>query len=134
MTQAPNLISFLSDFADFPSKEAVFDQYIKDINNSTIIIGTIQNAPFSYAEKENDTWVGKGVAFDFVNYLQQKYKFSYTVVVEEEIFGPNNTGLYGLLNNGVSKQFIRCNSYKVLMTLKKVLTTFKQVLASSKKC
>jgi hypothetical protein len=64
----------------------------------------LQNYPLSYAIMENDRWIGKGIAFEFVNYLSEKYEFNYSVLIpEEEILGNEQTGIIGMLHNNVSK-------------------------------
>lgn len=57
----------------------------------------------SYATKENGTWVGGGVAFDFIELLKKRYDFTYTVIVPElDILGDDTNGIFGLLNSQVS--------------------------------
>lgn len=65
-----------------------------------------QNKPLSYAEEENGTLVGKGVAFEFLSFLQEKYGFNYSVVLPKETENSNATGIFGMLDSGVSMFFI----------------------------
>jgi hypothetical protein len=45
----------------------------------------------------------KGVVFDFVNILKDKYGFNYTVkMAKENIIGDANTGIIGMVNKKVS--------------------------------
>lgn len=63
----------------------------------------LQNFPLSYAVEVNGSLVGDGVAFSFVKLLQDKYGFRYSVVLpDEDVMGTANTGIFGLLNSGVS--------------------------------
>lgn len=87
--------------ADFPTRQAVLQKLLTELNGTTIKIGTLKsNPPFSYAEEVNGSLIGRGVAFDFISDLQEKYNFTYTLHLEEEIFGENDTGLFGQLKKG----------------------------------
>lgn len=73
------------------------------MRGKNLIIATTQNYPLSYATEVNGTLVGSGVAFNFINLLQKRYQFTYKVILpEEDILGTETTGIFGLLNTGVS--------------------------------
>ncbi|XP_045492038.1 glutamate receptor ionotropic, delta-1 [Colias croceus] len=73
------------------------------INGKHLKIGTFNNYPTSWTERaENGTYTGHGVAFEIINILQEKFNFTYEVVVPEKnfIFGNGRPEEYliGLLN------------------------------------
>jgi len=54
----------------------------------------------SYLDKEHNP---KGVVFDFVNILKDKYGFNYTVkLAKENIIGDANTGIISMVYKKVS--------------------------------
>lgn len=65
----------------------------------------MQNPPLSYTIKENDTLVGKGIAFDCINFIRDKYEFTYSVVLpQQDVLGNLKTegGLFEMLAQNVS--------------------------------
>ncbi|XP_041973311.1 ionotropic receptor 93a isoform X1 [Aricia agestis] len=60
--------------------------YLKnEVNGKHLVIGTFNNYPWSWVEKnENGTLIGNGVAFALVEILQEKFNFTYDVVVPEK--------------------------------------------------
>nr|QRF71035.1 ionotropic receptor [Semiothisa cinerearia] len=76
----------------------------KEINGKHLRIATYNNYPLSWVEKgDNGTLVGFGVAFAIVDILQERFNFTYDVVVPEQNFemggrGPGNS-LIGMLNS-----------------------------------
>lgn len=62
----------------------------------------LQNPPLSYAETENGVLVGKGIAFEFLSFLQEKYEFNYSVVLPIETDNSTANGIFGMLDTEVS--------------------------------
>lgn len=60
----------------------------------------------SYTVVENKTYVGKGIAFDCINFIRDKYEFTYSVVLpEDRVLGDLRTqdGVFGMLAKNVSE-------------------------------
>ncbi|XP_054732870.1 glutamate receptor ionotropic, delta-1 [Anastrepha obliqua] len=73
------------------------------IKGRKLVIATLEDYPLSYTVIENDTRVGKGVAFELIDFLQEQLEFTYEVVVpEENIIGSREDyekSLIKMLNN-----------------------------------
>lgn len=70
----------------------------------------MQNPPLSYTTKENNTLVGKGIAFDLINFIRDKYEFTYSIVLpQEDVLGDlkNKGGLFEMLAENVSNVKIK---------------------------
>ncbi|XP_069680618.1 glutamate receptor ionotropic, delta-1 [Periplaneta americana] len=62
-----------------------------------ITIAALDDYPLSYMEGS----VGKGIVFDFVDILKEKYGFNYTVkMATENIIGDENTGIISMVYKG----------------------------------
>lgn len=61
------------------------------LDGTHLRIATIEDYPLSYTEQlPNGTRQGKGVAFELVNFLQEKFNFTYEVLVpENNVIGSN---------------------------------------------
>ncbi|XP_050672768.1 glutamate receptor ionotropic, delta-1 [Leptidea sinapis] len=74
------------------------------VNGRHLKIATFNNYPLSWTERtDNGTIIGHGVAFEVVNVLQEKFNFTYEVVLPEKNFIMNNgrpeESLIGLINS-----------------------------------
>lgn len=52
-------------------------------------------------ETQNGQLIGRGVAFDFLNILQEKLEFNYSIVLPEET-NSNVSGVIGMLDSKVN--------------------------------
>lgn len=88
------------------AKKEKIDKLKEWIKGRKLIIATLEDYPLSYTVLENDTRVGKGVAFQLVDFLQEQLEFTYEVVVpEDNIIGSREDyekSLIKMLNNSVS--------------------------------
>ncbi|XP_017777071.1 PREDICTED: glutamate receptor ionotropic, delta-1 [Nicrophorus vespilloides] len=57
-----------------------FKELASELKNEHFKITTTENKPLSYTEYVNDTLVGRGSAFQFIDILMDKYGFTYEVV------------------------------------------------------
>lgn len=65
---------------------------------------SLQNPPLSYTILQNKTLIGKGIAFDCIDFIRDKYEFTYSVVLpEEDILGNISAtkGVFGMLASNV---------------------------------
>lgn len=59
----------------------------------------LKDYPLSYTRIENGTVVGKGIAFDIFNFLHEKFKFEYTIVLpENNIVGSTDDSAGSIIN------------------------------------
>lgn len=63
-----------------------------ELKGQTLNVTTLEDYPLSYVERDsNGTFVGKGWAFEFFEYLMKKYDFKYNLVAPEaNIVGSSN--------------------------------------------
>ncbi|KAF5296312.1 hypothetical protein FQA39_LY12529 [Lamprigera yunnana] len=98
-TLKQNIIT--SAFKDNPDKnfeKKKLDAQMRLLRGKTLTIATSQNPPLNYADYENGKWVGKGFAFEFIKYIQEKVPFSYDVVVpRDQVLGNRTNGVFGIL-------------------------------------
>lgn len=89
------------------AKKKKIDKLKEWIKGRKLVIATLEDYPLSYTVMENDTRVGKGVAFELIDFLQEQMQFTYEVVVpEDNIIGSREDyekSLIKMLNNSVSK-------------------------------
>lgn len=81
------------------------------INGRHLRIATLEDYPLSYTQVlENGTRVGHGVSFQIIEFLQEKFNFTYEVVVpQDNILGSKvdlDRSLIEMLNNSVSFPYI----------------------------
>nr|QKN21173.1 ionotropic receptor [Zeugodacus cucurbitae] len=85
------------------AKKEKTDKLKQWIKGRKLIIATLEDYPLSYTVMENDTRVGKGVAFELIDFLQEQLEFTYEVVVpEDNIIGSREDyekSLIKMLNN-----------------------------------
>lgn len=77
------------------------------INGRHLRIATLEDYPLSYTQTlENGTRVGRGVSFQIIEFLQEKFNFTYEVVVpQDNIIGSKadlDRSLIEMVNNSVS--------------------------------
>lgn len=78
------------------------------INGKHLRIATLEDYPLSYTKLlDNGTRVGLGVSFQIIEFLQDKFNFTYDVVVpQDNIIGSTldyDRSLIEMVNNSVSK-------------------------------
>ena len=68
------------------------DRLAAELKGQTINITTLEDYPLSYVERDNNgTFVGKGWAFEFFEFLMKKYDFKYNLVIPNvNIVGSSN--------------------------------------------
>lgn len=88
-------------------------QYLRELrewlSGKHLRIATLEDYPLSYTIKfPNGTRKGKGVAFELIDFLQDKFNFTYDVVVpEKNIIGSNADFRQSLLEK-LNKSVIAC--------------------------
>ncbi|KAK4886945.1 hypothetical protein RN001_003216 [Aquatica leii] len=93
----------LSHFFSFNIRDSMQNAlYYKQLENELygkhLNIATMQNGALSSAIKVNNTWIGKGIAFELIQLLQDLYKFEYSVTVPlENSLGSKDDGVFGLI-------------------------------------
>ncbi|KAF5302010.1 hypothetical protein FQR65_LT08675 [Abscondita terminalis] len=82
-----------------PLHKALYFEFLEsELRGKHLNIATLQNGALSGAVKINNTWVGRGIAFDIVELLQEFYNFDYTIMVPlENNLGSKNEGVFGLI-------------------------------------
>lgn len=71
--------------------ELEMERLAMELKGLTLTVATVEDYPLSYVERANDSFVGKGWAFEFFEYLMTKYNFSINVVVPQyNIIGSSN--------------------------------------------
>ncbi|KAB0791608.1 hypothetical protein PPYR_03408 [Photinus pyralis] len=90
----------LLKYANLADDKIVINALGRDLVGQHLTIATTQNPPLNYAEWENGKWIGKGIAFEFIKYIQDRYPFNYTVTVPPDIVLGNKTaGVFGLMGD-----------------------------------
>uniref|UniRef100_A0A182W227 Ionotropic glutamate receptor C-terminal domain-containing protein n=1 Tax=Anopheles minimus TaxID=112268 RepID=A0A182W227_9DIPT len=85
-------------------KEREMQELRQRLAGTTLRVTTLQDWPLSYTVKINGSYIGAGVAFDLLEFLMEKFNFTYELVMpEQNIVGSSNdmTGsVLQLLANG----------------------------------
>lgn len=81
------------------------------INGKHLIIATLEDYPLSYTQLlDNGTRIGQGVSFQIIEFLQEKFNFTYDVVVpQDNIIGSTtdfDRSLIEMVNTSVSIEFM----------------------------
>ncbi|XP_062535181.1 glutamate receptor ionotropic, kainate 2-like [Armigeres subalbatus] len=67
------------------------EQLANELKGRMLKVTTLEDWPLSYTERQNGTLVGRGVAFELLEFLMEKFKFNYTLVMpEHNIVGSTN--------------------------------------------
>lgn len=81
------------------------------LNGRVLKVTSLEDFPLSWTEEVNGTRVGRGVAFNLLNILMDKYNFSYELVMpKNNIVGSTNDmegSIIELLQSGVN--FLLCS-------------------------
>ncbi|XP_001651932.2 glutamate receptor ionotropic, kainate 2 [Aedes aegypti] len=64
-------------------KDAFMEQLANELKGRMLKVTTLEDWPLSYTERQNGTLVGRGVAFELLEFLMEKFKFNYTLVMPE---------------------------------------------------
>ncbi|XP_017476210.1 PREDICTED: glutamate receptor ionotropic, delta-1 [Rhagoletis zephyria] len=111
VTLPPDLVTNEPTLVDAPvetvetliAKQEKLDNLKSWLKGRKLVIATLEDYPLSYTVIENDTRVGKGVAFELIDFLQDQLQFTYEVVVpEDNIIGSREDyekSLIKMLNN-----------------------------------
>lgn len=90
--------------------DAEMEKLAMEIKGLTLTVATVEDYPLSYVERANDSFVGKGWAFEFFEYLMTKYNFSINVVVPQyNIIGSSNDSegsLMQMVTRNVRRKYI----------------------------
>ncbi|XP_050080353.1 glutamate receptor ionotropic, kainate 2 [Anopheles maculipalpis] len=85
-------------------KEREMQELRQKLAGTTLRVTTLQDWPLSYTVKINGTYIGAGVAFDLLEFLMEKFNFTYELVMpEQNIVGSSNDmagSVLQLLSNG----------------------------------
>lgn len=82
------------------TKQRILNELGDELNGTHLRVVTAQNSPMSWVEIENNKTVGKGVAFEFMDIIAEKYNFTYDVILpQEDDLSVNSSGIFGLLNS-----------------------------------
>ncbi|XP_033149329.1 LOW QUALITY PROTEIN: glutamate receptor ionotropic, kainate 2 [Drosophila busckii] len=92
------------------------------INGQHLRIATLEDYPLSYTELlENGTRVGHGVSFQLINFLQEKFNFTYEVVVpQDNILGSTidfDRSLVEMVNKSVSSLKLKLVAIIIIITI-----------------
>ncbi|XP_053675806.1 glutamate receptor ionotropic, delta-2 [Anopheles nili] len=87
-------------------KERELQELRQRLAGTTLRVTTLQDWPLSYTVKVNGTIVGAGVAFDLLEFLMEKFNFTYELVMpEQNIVGSTQDmpgSVLALLANGTA--------------------------------
>ncbi|XP_053669519.1 probable glutamate receptor [Anopheles marshallii] len=85
-------------------KEREMQELRQRLAGTTLRVTTLQDWPLSYTVKINGSYIGAGVAFDLLEFLMEKFNFTYELVMpEQNIVGSSNDmagSVLQLLANG----------------------------------
>ncbi|EFA01567.1 glutamate receptor ionotropic, delta-1 [Tribolium castaneum] len=85
---------------DSNDRKTLFAQLTEQLKNENLIITTLKNDRLSGTEKRNNTILGKGIAFDLLNILQDKFQFNYTLIEPKaNVWGAEKFGVLDLLKD-----------------------------------
>lgn len=80
-----------------------------ELKGQTLNVTTLEDYPLSYVERTNGTFIGRGWAFEFFEFLMKKYDFKYNLVISDvNIVGSSNDSegsLMQLMTKNVRKRF-----------------------------
>lgn len=65
-------------------KEMVLDRLRKEINGRTLRVVTLNDKPLSFVDTVNGSLVGTGVSFDLLEFLTEKFNFTYELIVPDK--------------------------------------------------
>ncbi|XP_058463209.1 glutamate receptor ionotropic, kainate 4 [Malaya genurostris] len=87
-------------------KNAYWEQLANELRGRTLKVTTLEDWPLSYTERINGTLFGRGVAFALFEFIMEKFKFNYTLVIPEHNIVGSSTDMEGsvielLANNKV---------------------------------
>nr|XP_040234814.2 glutamate receptor ionotropic, delta-1 [Anopheles coluzzii] len=87
-------------------KEREMQELRRRLAGTTLRVTTLQDWPLSYTVKINGTYIGAGVAFELLEFLMEKFNFTYELVMpEQNIVGSSNDmagSVLQLLTNGTA--------------------------------
>lgn len=100
------------------AKEVMLANLAKELRGKTLRVTTLRDPPLSYTVKENNVTVGKGISFDFLDFLCEKFDFKYEIIMPEyNILGSSNDtagSILEMMSKNVSKQFINEKVVKLI--------------------
>ncbi|XP_059617045.1 glutamate receptor ionotropic, delta-1 [Phlebotomus argentipes] len=74
----------MSDLTSWEMKNHMLDQIKREINGKTLKVVTINDKPLSFVETINGSLTGTGVSFDLLEFLTEKFNFTYELIVPEK--------------------------------------------------
>lgn len=90
--------SFISnETSSLAEKERNLANLRNALNGNHLKVATLEDYPLSYTIKANGIVIGKGVSFDIVDFLAEKFNFTYDVVVPDKNIIGSSTDLSGSL-------------------------------------
>lgn len=73
------------------AKELMLANLAKELRGKTLRVTTLRDPPLSYTVIENNVTVGKGISFDFLDFLVEKFDFKYEIILPKyNILGSSN--------------------------------------------
>ncbi|XP_055621480.1 probable glutamate receptor [Toxorhynchites rutilus septentrionalis] len=76
-------------------KDSHLQQLANELQGRTLNVTTLEDWPLSYTERINGTLFGRGVAFELLDFLMEKFKFNYTLVMPEHNIVGSTTDMEG---------------------------------------
>lgn len=100
------------------AKEVMLTNLAKELRGKTLRVTTLRDPPLSYTVKKNNVTVGKGISFDFLDFLCEKFDFKYEIIMPEyNILGSSNDtagSILEMMSKNVSNQFIKRKFVKLI--------------------
>ncbi|GAB0095279.1 Ionotropic glutamate receptor [Sergentomyia squamirostris] len=93
-----------NDLTSSEVKESVLAQLRSEINGKTLRVVTLNDKPLSFVETINGTQVGTGVSFDLLEFLTEKFNFTYELVVPQKNIVGSTKDFEGSLIEILAKQ------------------------------
>ncbi|CAH1160158.1 unnamed protein product [Phaedon cochleariae] len=101
-------------------------QLAEELKVETLTITTLKNGELSGYKKENATLIGTGLAFEIVHIFQQKFGFTYEIVLPED-----NVFLEGTINKG-AKNLLEDKKVDVAVAFLPIVNSFRHDVTYSR--
>lgn len=73
------------------AKQVMLTNLAKELRGKTLRVTTLRDPPLSYTVRENNVTVGKGISFEFLDFLVEKFDFKYEIILPQyNILGSSN--------------------------------------------
>ncbi|XP_055533659.1 glutamate receptor ionotropic, delta-1 [Wyeomyia smithii] len=85
-------------------KDAFWSQLANELQGRSLKVTTLEDWPLSYTERINGTLYGRGVAFELFEFIMEKYKFNYTLVMPEHNIVGSSSDMEGSVIELLAKE------------------------------